>query len=181
MVSMVSIACVVLILMVALVVLARLRRSSPAQDHWPLYARPPLTREEQAFYWRLWQALPEHVVLAQVSFSQLLAVRRGTGSRGVANRFRQLTADFVICKRDFSVVAVIEVDDTSHDSPRRQVADAKKESMLRAVGIPLLRMNTASLPNESEIRAQLGIGSAGRAGVAREATHDPPDALLHVN
>ena len=60
------------------------------------------------FIWRLVAAFPKHVVLAQVSLSQLLGVQKGTTNRqAVANRFRQLCADFVICDRSFTTVGAL--------------------------------------------------------------------------
>ncbi|HWJ04944.1 MAG TPA: DUF2726 domain-containing protein [Steroidobacteraceae bacterium] len=122
-------------------------------NHWPLYAKRVLSPSEQRCYYRLRAAYPEHIVLAQVSLSQLLGVKKGHGSnyQTVLNRFRQLTADFVVCKRDFSVAAVFELDDNSHDHPKRQDSDSRKSAALAAAGIPLHRLNAAQLLNEDDL------------------------------
>lgn len=123
-------------------------------NDWPVYAKRVLSPNEQKCYYRLRAAFPNHVVLAQVSLSQLLGVKKGQGSnyQSVLNRFRQLTADFVVCNKDFSVATVFELDDNSHDHPKRQDSDSRKAAALTAAGIPLHRLNGAKLPNESELR-----------------------------
>lgn len=85
-------------------------RSTSAKQYWPVYARRVLTPNEQTCFHRLRAAFPDHVVLAQVSMSQLLGVNKGQGKNhhSVLNRFRQLTADFVVCNKDFSVAAVCD-------------------------------------------------------------------------
>jgi very-short-patch-repair endonuclease len=62
-----------------------------------------------------------------------------------------LVADFVVCNPDFSVLAVVELDDRSHDHPRRQDADRRKTEVLEAAGIPVIRVNGAALPAEREL------------------------------
>src|SRR5580692_3355416 len=84
----------------------------------PVTAKPLLTRPEQQLYGRLVRAFPGHIILAQVALSQLLTVARAVAHRdaqSTTNRFRQLVADFVLCAPDFTAVAVIELDDRSHN------------------------------------------------------------------
>lgn len=153
----------VLLILVAIVVAAKKAGllepllapgSDSKAESWPLYAKRLLTVNEQKCYHRLRSAFPDHVVLAQVSLSQLLGVKKGQGGRyqAILNRFRQLTADFVLCHKDFSVAAVFELDDRSHDSPKRQDSDTRKAAALAAAGVPLHRLNSARLPNEADLR-----------------------------
>lgn len=139
--------------------------ASVEQD-WPVYARRVLTPNEQTCFHRLRAAFPDHVVLAQVSLSQLLGVKKGQGKnyQSVLNRFRQLTADFVVCNKDFSVAAVFELDDNSHDNPARQSSDARKAEALAAAGVPLHRLNGAGIPDEHQLR-QLQTRAAGAQNV----------------
>jgi hypothetical protein len=120
---------------------------------WPVYAKRLLSPGEQKCYHRLCAAYPDHIVLAQVALSQLLAVKKGQGNnyQSVLNRFRQLTADFVVCNKDFSVAAVFELDDRSHDSPKRQDSDSRKGAALAAAGVSLHRLNAAKLPDVSAL------------------------------
>jgi hypothetical protein len=75
---------------------------------WPLYSRRLLNDREQILYQRLVATFPDHIVRAQVALSQLLGIKKGEKDRqALGNRFRQLTADFVICYRAFKPLAVL--------------------------------------------------------------------------
>jgi hypothetical protein len=108
-------------------------------------------------YQRLISAFPEHVVLAQVAFSQLVGVKKGENFTAIWNRYNRLTADFVLCTKDFRTVAVVELDDCSHDNPARQDADRRKAAICEAAGIALHRLNVNPLPDEAELRSLLGL------------------------
>ena len=123
--------------------------------HWPVFPKKVLSPVEQQLYHRLVRAFPDHVVLAQVAFSQLVGVKKGEYFTAIWNRYNRLVADFVLCTKDFRTVAVLELDDRSHDNPARQDADRRKAAICEAAGIPLHRLNVNPLPNESELKALL--------------------------
>jgi hypothetical protein len=138
---------------IAIAKLGRLKKGGGREtEHWPVFPKQVLTPVEQQLYLRLIRAYPDHVVLAQVSFSQIIGVKKGHDFRAIWNRYNRLTADFVLCNKDFSIAAVIELDDRSHDHPSRQDADRRKGAICEAAGIPLHRLNVNPLPNESELR-----------------------------
>jgi very-short-patch-repair endonuclease len=153
----------VLIALAIVIALARrgvfTRKRAGQVEHWPVFPKQVLSPAEQQLYHRLLRAFPEHVVLSQVALSQLVGVKKGADFRAVWNRYNRLVADFVVCTRDFNVVAVLELDDRSHDSPQRQDADRRKAAVLAAAGIPLHRLNVNPLPNESELRSLLGLSA----------------------
>jgi hypothetical protein len=122
---------------------------------WPFYAKNPLTTPEQVLYFRLLQAMPEHIVLAQVPLSCLLGVKKGNNDRSWLNRINRMSADFVVCNKDASIVAVIELDDATHQRQDRQLADAKKDKALSSAGIRVIRWQAKAMPDEAEIRAAL--------------------------
>jgi hypothetical protein len=126
-------------------------------QHWPVFPKKVLTPVEQQLYHRLVRAFPDHIVLAQVAVSQLVGVKKGQNFTAIWNRYNRLTADFVICNRDFSIAAVLELDDRSHDNPARQDADRRKAAICEAARIPLHRLNVNPLPNETELRALLDL------------------------
>jgi len=66
-----------------------------------------------------------------------------------------MSADFVICKKDASIVAVIELDDSTHQKLDRQIADNKKDKALEAAAIKVVRWQAQSIPDLSEIKAAL--------------------------
>jgi len=125
---------------------------------WPYYPKKPLSVPEQVMYFRLIKALPEHIVLAQVALSRILGVEKGQNFGEWFNRINRMSADFVICEKDASVIAVIEIDDASHQKADRQVADAKKEKALGSAGIRIVRWQSRDIPDEATIKATFSIG-----------------------
>lgn len=100
-----------------------------------------LTEREQGCYWRLVEHLaPDFVVFAQVSFSQILNTKGGTGDQNYAlyGTMSQKVADFVVCRKDLSMVAVIELDDSSHRGKEEQ--DKKRDAAVRQAGLLAFRL-----------------------------------------
>ena len=144
---------VVLVLIVCLPVLSLLvRRGSRVRGEWPFYAKRPLSQPEQVLYHRLVAALPERIVLAQVQVSRVLGVKKGFNFHEWNNRINRMSYDFVVCAKDSSVLAVVELDDKSHDSESRRKADAKKDRASSAAGIRVIRWNVKALPDQAAIR-----------------------------
>jgi len=145
---------------------------------WPYYARRLLTNPEQVLYHRLVKALPNHIVLAQVQLSRLLGVKKGVHFASWFNRINRKSVDFVVCQRDGSAVAAIELDDSTHSRRARQTADATKDKALESAGVRIIRWTVTSLPDESAIRAAFvdsglssRVGAHGHVGgQAREAS-----------
>jgi hypothetical protein len=100
-----------------------------------------LTEREQGCYWRLVEHLaPDFIVFAQVSFSQILSTKGGTGEQNYAlfGTMSQKVADFVVCRKDLSIVAVIELDDSSHRGKEEQ--DKKRDAAVRQAGLLSFRL-----------------------------------------
>ncbi len=105
--------------------------------HWPVFPKKLLTPVEQQLYQRLIRAHPDRIVLAQVSLSQIIGVKQGHDLRAIWNRYNRLTADFVLCNKDFSNAVILELDDRSHDHPSRLDANRRRAAICEAAGIPL--------------------------------------------
>jgi hypothetical protein len=121
--------------------LARLRR------------KPLLTPNEVEFLYRLQRALPRFHVFPQVSFAAFLT-DDGQLSRNaqwaVRAKFDRKIADFVVCERGtFRIVAVVELDDRTHDAR----ADRQRDAITRAAGYQTIRYQSRQKPSESEIAA----------------------------
>ena len=110
-------------------------------------ARGPVTENEQAMYFRLVQAFPSGVVLAQVAFSALITSK----DRTTRNTFDRKVADFVICTKAFQVAAIIELDDSSHRG--REAQDAKRDALLTSAGYRVLRYKT--IPDIDKLRTDV--------------------------
>ena len=157
--SMMKFILLLLIIAAIALVLSAIKAKTRSDDGdgmvWPFYAKNPLSVAEQVLYFRLLQALPGHIVLAQVQLSCLLGVMKGHNYQSWLNRISRMSADFVVCLKDGSIVAVIELDDATHKQERRQQADAKKDKALASAGIRVIRWQAGSIPDEAAIRAAL--------------------------
>ncbi len=155
-----SILLVVLMVVVFIAILflkSKSAGSSRPNEIWPFYAKKALTQPEQILYFRLIEALPGHIILAQVQLSRFLGVKKGNNYQSWTNRINRMSADFVVCNKDSSVVAVIELDDSTHQRGDRQVADEKKNKALAAAKIKIIRWQTKSLPDVATIKAELPL------------------------
>lgn len=110
-------------------------------------AKNLLTKNEQPMYFRLCEALPEYIVLCQVAFSAML----DTKDRATRNTFNRKVADFVICRKSFGVVAVIELDDNSHAG--KEDNDKDRDALLNDAGYKVLRYRTT--PDAETLRNDL--------------------------
>lgn len=143
---------VVFAIVVAFIVNKRRPAADVGEALWPFYAKKPLTQPEQVLYHRLVAAMPECIVLAQVQLSRILGVKKGFNFHEWNNRINRMSVDFLVCHKDSTIVAAIELDDKTHERASRVEADAKKEKALSAAGVRLVRWNVKALPDEGAIR-----------------------------
>lgn len=137
-------------------------RKGALDKRWPLAAkRQLLTERERALYRRLVDALPNHLVLAQVQLLQVLEFQRGGRTPAVFNRISQLSLDFLLLNPDTSIVAAVELDDVTHTRADRRQADARKDHALRSAGVPLIRWTARALPDTATIRAAITERAVG--------------------
>ena len=137
---------------------------------WPFYVKKPLTPPEQVLYHRLVTALPEHIVLAQVQVSRVLGVKKGFKFHEWNNRVNRLSYDFVVCGKDSTVIAAIELDDRTHESESRTATDSKKNKATTDAGLKLVRWNVRDMPNHEVIRSTL-VSSAKIEPVVTNTNH----------
>jgi len=125
------------------------------QSPWPLYTRKPLSVPEQVLYYRIREAMPECMVLAQVEMTRVVGIKKGPAHRLMRNVLRGMSLDYVLCLKDSTVVCAIELDDSSHDTPKGRERQAKKDKALQAAGLPIVRWRTTELPSVEEIRGRI--------------------------
>jgi hypothetical protein len=151
---------------------------------WPVAARKLLTDREQSLYQSLVRLYPDHKIFIQVALSQLIDVPEDHPERqSIRNRFSQLVADFVLSRADLSVVAVIELDDRSHERRDRQDADARKTKALVDAGLRLVRIPAGVLPSEEELREIIGAERASpgeRSEIPKIHHFVPPESELRL-
>lgn len=119
-------------------------------------AKVMLTANELEFLGRLETAVPEYRFCPQVAMGALLdpAVSRKDGKAFFQLRgmFAQKIVDFVAQdRRDGKIVAIIELDDRTHDGDK----DAKRDSMLASAGYRIIRWHSKTKPEAAVIRAEL--------------------------
>lgn len=121
----------------------------------PPVAKPFLTPRETAMLGAIERVLPAHRVHAQVAMGALLQVPTRPG-RAVTpadrNSFSQKIVDFVIQERATGrIVALIEVDDRSHEAWRDQARDA----MTARAGYRTIRIAGSARPTLADVRQAL--------------------------
>lgn len=130
----------------------------------PYISKKPLTPTEISFYQKLIEALPEYIVLAQVQLSSFIKVDRSKliSSRTYAwqNPISQQSVDYLICTKDFSIVAAIELDDKTHLSAKAIKRDDKKTRNLASAKIPLIRWHAELMPSIQTIQQTINSQTA---------------------
>lgn len=143
-----------LLLFIAGIFIITFSKKAKEPEIWPYYAKKPLSPPEQILYFRLCKALPEHIILAQVQLSRILGVEKGNNFNTWNNRINRMSIDYAVCNKDSSIIAVIELDDSSHQKKDRQITDEKKDKALKSAGINIIRWSIKKIPNEATIKTQ---------------------------
>lgn len=122
----------------------------------PYLSKNPLTPTETMFYHRLVEALPDYIVLAQVQLSSFLKVDSSRTEWKDYNRWfnpiAQQSVDYLICQKDFSIIAAVELDDKSHAGLKSIERDNKKNNNLDAASVPLIRWHAEAMPETEAIK-----------------------------
>lgn len=116
----------------------------------PRYRRHPvMTANEREFHGRLVAACPDCQIWPQVPLLALMRPEGKEGSRAFWIAFRRISnlrVDWVIA-RDFEILAIIELDDRTHDARR----DAERDKILKACGYRVVRFASHRKPDPHEI------------------------------
>jgi len=127
------------------VVLAAIKNKAGEVGSLPYEKKKALfTPAERSFYGVLKQVVAEDFeVFGQVRMADFLGINKGLekGTRqGFFNKIKAKHVDFVLCNPDdLSVVAVIELDDKSHNRAKAIESDKFKDAAFKVAGIPLIR------------------------------------------
>ena len=118
-------------------------------------AKPMLSPNEIEFLNRLESAAPEIRFCPQVAMGAILnpnVTRQDKSYMSLRGKFAQKIIDFVAQDRkDGSIIAIIELDDRTHD----QEKDEKRDAMLASAGYKIVRWHSKSKPDAAAIRKQL--------------------------
>lgn len=123
---------------------------------WPFVPMLFMTNSEVRFFAILQEAIPEHFIFAQVQLSRLIVSTDKADKGFWFNRICRMSADYVLVHRDAqTILAVIELDDWTHDKPERQRADQKKTKAIESAGLPLIRFDGRRMPNATQLRQEI--------------------------
>lgn len=119
---------------------------------------PLLTEREQDFFWRLKEAVRDDLVIApQVVFGAFIKVKATALTD--KNHARHVVAhnrcDFLLCDKKLKPVALVEVDDSTHNSAKAKAKDRRRDELMKAVGVSVLRYR--SMPAAAQIRKDLKL------------------------
>lgn len=117
----------------------------------PRYRQTPImTNNELEFFGRLQRALPECYVFPQIAMSALITpLTKGRRWQTDFMRISQKRVDWALyAKAGLRLVAIIELDDATHDKDK----DAARDKLTGSAGIRTLRFESRSKPHENEIR-----------------------------
>jgi very-short-patch-repair endonuclease len=146
---------------IAILVAASLRPKKPSKlkslSQLKLQPRRPLTQREQQMFFRLTETLTDCIVLAQMPLSSLLT----TSDRQDRNRFDRKVADFLICTKTFTPIAVIELDDPTHNN--KAAKDADRDAMLKNAGYQTIRYR--DYPSPAQLRQDIEAAFKNVAGL----------------
>lgn len=118
---------------------------SPKLTHLYHYTKKDffMSRAEHECYNALIQAVGhEYYIFAQVHLATILNHKiKGQNWQGALSHIDRKSVDFVLCDKNYIAPKLaIELDDATHDQPDRQERDIVVEEVLKAVGLPLLRL-----------------------------------------
>ena len=121
-------------------------------EEWPFSKRCLVTETEMILFSRLREALPNHYIFTQVQLSQLVRIRKGHSFQMWFRRISQMSVDFVVTDKNMNTIAAIELDDKSHYlDKQRHAADTKKDKVLTAAGIRVIRWRCEVMPSKEQI------------------------------
>jgi Protein of unknown function (DUF2726) len=128
----------------------------------PAYEAIPnlLTAAERSFFGVLQQAVSaEYQIFAKVRLADIVRPIRNPSRSSWQTAFNRITGkhvDFVLCDPSrLSIVAVVELDDSSHERLERGVRDNLVDSALADAAIPVLRVSARQSYSPVQIREQI--------------------------
>ena len=119
---------------------------------------PLLTEREQDFFWRLREAVRDDLVIApQVVFGAFIKVK--TTALTDKNHARHVVAhnrcDVLLWDKKLKPVALVEVDDSTHNNFKARSKDRRRDDLMKAVGVAVIRYR--NMPAAAQIRKDLKL------------------------
>jgi hypothetical protein len=132
-------------------------RGKSAGRHGGYKARNILTANEVEFFGRLRSALPHHNIFPQVAMSALIEPK-ATGKQRMIDfrRMSQKRVDFAVFDSTLKLLAIVELDDSSHNAER----DVVRDEYTKSAGIRTLRYSASKRPSVEVLRAAIAPAPA---------------------
>ncbi len=139
--------------------------TDPAAARYELRS-PLFSPAERSFAGVLDGALPDGVTwLAKVRLGDVFKPQKGltASQRATAsNRIDRKHVDFLLIRSsDLAPVGGIELDDASHDEPKRQARDAFVDEVFKSAALPLLHVPAQAAYNRTELRNKIAALFSG--------------------
>ncbi|WP_151867797.1 DUF2726 domain-containing protein [Acinetobacter soli] len=150
-------------------VLAAQKGKKGTRERNPIKGKRILTMNEQPTFFRLREALPEHIVLAQVAFSAFMTAK-GFPTR---NLFSQKVADFVVLDKSLNIIAIVELDDSSHNG--KEGRDADRDALVAEAGFRVIRYKRT--PDFAQVQKDFGIISIAQPTHESIVAKEPEEQL----
>lgn len=114
-----------------------------------------LSETEYKFFYLLMNSLPEYLIFTQVATDEILEVKSNSRSHyhSVRNRFNKTRIDFVVCTPSTEIIALVELDDQSHDDKKDD--DIIRDYITAKAGYKTVRFDCRKLPDGNIIRQQI--------------------------
>jgi len=111
-----------------------------------------LTGRERILCRRLAAMYPDHLILTHLAPAALTDLLPSLADQqSIRRQLERRTADFVLCRSDLSIVAVIELDDSRGPTPHGRDA-AELQANAPQTGLRVVRIGTGPLPTLAELR-----------------------------
>lgn len=107
-------------------------------------------------FWRiLYQAVPGYHIFPQVAINALVDVESENSDhfRKVLRAFNTFRADFIVCDANLKVLAIVELDDSSHDARREK--DHRRDYVTTQAGYKTVRFDCQSWPTVERIKTAI--------------------------
>jgi hypothetical protein len=154
--------CVLALIAFVAALLRLLGKSRPGSAGMSAYEAVPefLSPAERSFFGVLQQAVAsEYQIFAKVRLADVVRPVRNSSRSGWQSSFNRISGkhvDFVLCDpARLRVVAVIELDDRSHERFERGVRDSLVDSALKNGGIPVLRISARRSYSPAQIQEEV--------------------------
>ncbi len=121
-----------------------------------------LSPAERSFFGVLNQAVGESaLIFAKVRVADILKPQKGMNRNDWQRAFNRISSkhfDFVLCnKDDLSILCVVELNDSSHNSKKRQVRDNFLREACKSASLSLVEIPAKRAYNIEEVRVLLPL------------------------